>query len=200
MRWLVTRQEDHVVLDVEIQHRIEDLPNGWDDTDKMGVACAVIYDFREDRFRVYGPNDVDALKSRLRKADRISGFNIWRFDYPVIFGLSSRERVEELRPKTNDILLRCWRSLDLSLDKFSSAHKGWSLDNICQSTFGKGKIASGEQAPRWFKEGEHARVINYCIDDVALERDLTIFVDTYGFVLNKTYLQNPLRIVPEWQP
>jgi len=197
---VTSTREDHVVIDVEIQKRIEDLPNGLDDTDKMGVACAVIYEHLTDRFRIYGPNDLDVLKSRLRKADRISGFNIWRFDFPVIFGLPARERVAELQPKTNDLLLRIWRSLRLDTERFSSAHKGWSLDNVCKATLGLGKIASGEQAPRWFQEGEHARVINYCVDDVTLERDLAAFIDRYGFVCNSTYLQNPLRLVPEWRP
>jgi DEAD/DEAH box helicase domain-containing protein len=192
--------EDHIVIDVEIQRRIEDLPNGWDDTDKMGVACAVVYEYLTDRFRIYGPNDVDALKSRLRKADRISGYNIWRFDFPVIFGVPKRELVEEMRPKTNDLLLRIYRSMRLDTERFTSAHKGWSLDNVCKATLGLGKIASGEQAPKWFQEGEHARVINYCVDDVTLERDLTTFIDKYGFVCNSIYLQNPLRIAPEWRP
>jgi len=26
--------------------------------------------------------------------------------------------------------------------------------------------------------------VNYCVDDVTLERDLTSFVDKYGFVVN----------------
>lgn len=37
---------------------------------------------------------------------------------------------------------------------------------------------------KWYQEGDWAKVANYCADDVALERDLTDFVDKYGFVWN----------------
>jgi DEAD/DEAH box helicase domain-containing protein len=190
--------EDHVVLDVEIQKTIEELPRGWDDSDKMGVAVAVLYEFKTDRFRIYGPNDVERLKDRLLEADRISGYNIWRFDYNVIWGLPRGQTVDILRPKTNDILLRIWRSLGLSLKDFSSAHKGWKLDQVMNATFGIGKIGNGADAPKWYQAGEIHRVINYCVDDVALERDLAVFVDRFGFVLGEggrtVYLEK------EWQP
>lgn len=176
--------KDHVVVDVEIQKTIEDTPGGWDATDKLGVACAVVYEYRTDRFRVYGPDDVPELIERLLKADRVSGYNIWRFDYPVIWGLPGRSRVEAMRSKTNDILLRIWRSLGLSDETFSDEHKGWGLDVVAKGTLGAGKIGFGGDAPKWFQAGQWARVANYCADDVALERDLTTFIDRYGFVVN----------------
>ncbi len=95
--------QDHIVVDVEIKKTIEETPGGWDSTDKLGVAVAVVYEFQTDRFRIFGDTaaELESLRARLLKADRISGFNIWKFDFPVIFGLPGRERVEELRPKTN---------------------------------------------------------------------------------------------------
>ena len=180
------RMIDHVVVDVEIQKTIEETPGGWDATDKLGVACAVVYEYIGQRFRIYGPNDVDALRARLHRAERISGYNIYRFDYPVIFGLPARGRVLELKDKTNDVLQRIWRALGLDDDAidFTELHKGWSLDTVMKGTFGVGKIGYGGDAPKWFQNGEWARVANYCADDVALERDLADFVDKYGYVIN----------------
>ena len=192
------KKEDHIVLGVEIQKTIEELPRGWDDTDKMGVAVAVVYEHLTDRFRIYGPDDVEKLKERMLRADRISGYNIWRFDYNVIWGLERGKLVEELRPKTNDILLRIWRSLGLPLNTFTAAHKGWKLDQVMKGTFGFGKIGNGADAPVWWKNGQVHRVINYCIDDVALERDLAAFVDKFGYVINET--GEIVNIVPEWTP
>lgn len=190
-------KEDHIVVDVEIQKTIEETSGGWNATDKLGVSVGVVYEFLSDRFRIFGPGDVPALRERLLKADRISGFNIWRFDFPVIFGLPGRERVEALRPKTNDILLRIWRSLGLSTEEFSSLHKGWNLSAVMQGTFGVGKIGYGGDAPKWFQAGLWAKLTNYCVDDVALERDLAVFVERYGYVIGPT---GWLQIVSDWTP
>jgi len=175
---------DHVVVDVEIQKTIEETPGGWDATDKLGVACACVWEYKGERMRVYGPDDVPSLQERLLKADRISGFNIYRFDFPVIWAIPGRSRVLELKPKTNDILQRIWRSLNLNDEEFSKLHAGWSLNVVAEGTFGVGKIGYGGDAPKWYQAGQWAKLVNYCADDVALERDLTDFVDRYGFVVS----------------
>ena len=38
----------HLVLDIEVSTVISTLENGWDDTDKMHMACAVVYDVTND--------------------------------------------------------------------------------------------------------------------------------------------------------
>lgn len=178
---------DHVVVDVEIKRTIEETPGGWDATDKLGVACAVVYEFKSDRFLVYGDTEEEllALRARLNAADKISGFNIWKFDFPVIFGLPGRERVESLRSKTNDILRRTWRDKGLDPDSFSKSHGGYKLDDIAMRLFGRGKVANGAEAPQMYQRGEWGKLVNYCIDDVKLERDLTMFVSRYGFLIGK---------------
>jgi DEAD/DEAH box helicase domain-containing protein len=184
---------DWIVVDVEIQKTIEETPGGWDATDKLGVACACVWEFASERMRIYGPDDVKALQERLHEADRISGYNIWKFDFPVIFGLPGRERVESLRSTCDDLLRRIWKAKNLDPDTFTADHKGWGLDAVCGSTLGRGKIGYGGDAPKWFQAGQWARVANYCADDVALERDLTLFIDKYGFIANSGVV---LQIAP----
>jgi DEAD/DEAH box helicase domain-containing protein len=188
--------QDHVVVDVEIQRTIEETPGGWDATDKLGVSVAVVYEALGDRFRIFGPNDVPALRERLLRADRISGYNIARFDFPVIWGLPRGAMLpRELHAKTDDLLLRIWEALGLPLTHFSKAHSGWKLDQVCLATLGIGKIGNGADAPKWYQAGELHRVINYCVDDVALERDLARFVDRFGFVVGADGRQVRL---PQW--
>lgn len=178
---------DHVVVDVEIKKTIEETPGGWESTDKLGVSTAVVYEFKSDRFLVYGDTEEELkeLQERLKSADKISGFNIWKFDFPVIFGLPGRERVETLRTKTNDILRRIWRDKGLDPDSFSKSHGGYKLDDIALRLFGRGKVANGAQAPMMYQHGQWGRLVNYCIDDVKLERDLTIFVEEHGFIIGR---------------
>ena len=193
---------DWVVFDVEIQKTIESLPRGWDQTEDMGVAVACLWEMRSERMRIYGPNELEELRSRLLRADRISGFNIWKFDYPVVWGYSKKEwstvpgpatLFEEtsadnlkrlLAPKTDDALRRIWQSLGLNPDVFSDAHKGWGLDAVAKWTLNAGKIGNGADAPKWYQAGEIQRVASYCADDVALERDLALFIEKYGYVVN----------------
>lgn len=182
---------DHVVVDVEIQKTIEEVPGGWNATDKLGVAVACLWEHTTRRMRIYSKDDVERLRDRLLKADLITGYNILNFDYPVIWGIEKHEWLhhkrtgirEKLLPKTNDLLRRIWLSRGLNPDSFSRDHGGWSLDLVAGETLGAKKIGHGADAPKWYQQGHVLRVANYCADDVALERDLAEFVDKYKYVL-----------------
>lgn len=207
---------DHVVVDVEIQKTVEEVLGGWDATDKLGVAVACLWEYASRRIRVYGPDDVAALRERLLRADRISGFNIFNFDFPVIWGIPKLAWIaanprgdtryspamvehvkQELLGKTDDMLRRVWRALGLDPDRFDKrTHGGWGLDVVASHTLGVGKIGNGADAPKWYQAGEVQRVANYCADDVALERDLTDFVDRYGYVLGPSGRR---LAIPEWK-
>lgn len=168
---------DEIVLDVETQRSPYELAGGFEATDKLGMACCVVYEYLGDRYRVYGPDDLPELCHRIREAERITGFNLLRFDLPVIFGCTPSDFFRDTLPvimPANDVLARIMQQ--------TGTRKGWSLDNTCRGTLGRGKIAQGSQAPDWFKAGNWSSLITYCMDDVALTRDLAAFVDRYGYV------------------
>jgi DEAD/DEAH box helicase domain-containing protein len=198
---------DHVVVDVEIQKTVEETSGGWEATDQLGVSVACLWEYRTQRMRVYGPEDVPALCERLLQADRISGYNIHRFDFPVIWGVSRADWDRQygsscqalkavLFAKTDDLLARIWRGLGLDANMFSDAHKGWGLDAVAGATLNARKIGYGGDAPKWYQAGQIQRVVNYCADDVALERDLADFVDRYGFVVGSG--ERVVRL-PPWE-
>jgi hypothetical protein len=200
---------DHVVVDVEIQKTIEETPGGWDATDKLGVAVACVWEYTRQRMRVYGPEDVGALRERLLKADRISGFNIFNFDFPVIWEVDKQTWIKEasftlkqqLRPKTDDMLRRIWQALGLNPDRFDkTTHGGWGLDAVAGPTLSSRKIGYGGDAPKWYQQELIQKVANYCADDVAIERDLTDFVDKFGYVLNDLSGGKKRLEVPPWSP
>lgn len=209
---------DHVVVDVEIQKTIEETPGGWDATDKLGVAVACVWEYQTARMRVYGPREVEELRGRLFLANRISGFNIFNFDFPVIWGidkkawlgncahLTSDQAIEIhdgvkllLRPKCDDLLRRIWQALGLNPDRFSpQTHGGYTLNEVAGATLGTGKIGNGADAPRWYQGGAIQKVVNYCADDVAIERDLVDFVDRYGYVLVNRRDELQKINIPRW--
>jgi hypothetical protein len=182
-------KNDHIIIDAEIQIIPGENGISWEDTDKLGISVAVIWEEFSDRFRIYGWRDTHIIQKRLLESDKISGFNIWNFDFPLIFGLakdqwkSDADLREQLLPKTNDILRRIWIAKGLDPENFSPAHRGWGLDTIARNTLGVGKIGHGKLAPLWHQKGEWIRLINYCCDDVALIRDLNRFICQNGFVI-----------------
>ena len=69
------------------------------------------------------------------------------------------------------------------------------MDAIASATLGASKIGYGGDAPKWYQAGLIQKVVNYCADDVALERDLTDFVERYGYVL-----ANGVKLeIPAWK-
>lgn len=192
---------DHVVVDVEIQKCIDQVEGGWNATDKLGISVACVWEYSTERMKIYGPDDVEALRNRLLKADKISGYNIVNFDYPVIWSKNKRQWLDHcLQPnewlnsllnKTNDLLRRIWTALGNTNLEGPCGLKGTSLQEIASATLGKGKIGNGADAPKWYQAGQLYKVIDYCCDDVMLECDLTDFIDQYGYVI---HLGNRLEI------
>lgn len=170
---------DTIVLDIEIQND-PTLPEfGWDATDRLGVSCCCLFEYRTNQFRVYGPDQLDALKIRLDAADNIIGFNVLDFDLPVIMGLSKSTWAECERSTwvvyTTDILQDIWSALG------GRFYKGWNLDTVAGCTLGRRKTGNGAEAPNLYQAGRWPELIDYCLTDVALTRDLYDFIEAHGF-------------------
>jgi hypothetical protein len=174
---------DEIVLDCEIQDPITKNED-WDRTDLMKISCCVVYSYVADSYQVYGPNDIDHLRQMLVMSDRIIGYNINKFDIPIIFGVP-RDRGYTFKLKTYDILAEIWKAQGLDPTEFSDAHKGWSLDTVCGATILQRKSGHGANAPFLYKQGDIWRVISYCINDVKLTRDLYNHIKTQKYVMNR---------------
>lgn len=188
---------EHVVVDCEIIRTIDQV-GGWDHTDKMGVSVAAVWSYRDRRMKVYGEADLPALRERLLAADRITAYNGFGFDMPLIWGLSKPDWLKsdqpssewfglktQIRARTDDLLRRIWKAAGIDPDNFrGKTHGNFKLDTVAAATMGVGKIGNGADAPVWWQAGLGHKVIDYCLDDVALERDLCDFIDRYGYVSN----------------
>lgn len=174
---------DHIVFDTESKFLADEV-GGWDNVHKMGLSCAVVYEYRSDRVRIYGPDDIEALRNRLLHADRITSFNGDKFDYSLVFELPNRQMPKELVPKSDDLMRRVCVARNVNP---AQAHRGWGLDSVARGTINRGKIDSGTHAPALFKEGKWGQLVNYCADDTMLTRDLGAFIDKYGYAMNEKF-------------
>jgi DEAD/DEAH box helicase domain-containing protein len=192
---------DHIVLDVESKTPIKELPNGWNSTHLMGVGCAVIYSFKEDKYSIYGDTKGELLdlQNRLLKADRVTTWNGWRCDFPMIWGLQTPHTVLQMINTSDDMLRRAWIKLQLNPDIYDpNTHGGLSLDDVSKNTIGsEGKTGSGESAPLWLRAGQWGRTVDYCLNDVKLTRDLCLHVDKTGFLIGKNGLY--VNIGKDWK-
>ncbi len=173
------------VLDIETRRSAKEV-GGWHRADRMGISCAVLYDSQTDTFSDYLQKDVPALTQALRQMDMVIGFNIRRFDYHVLSGLSDFNYASL---PTLDILEEIQKKLGYRL----------SLDHLAKNTLGIGKSADGLQALEWWKQGKIDEIIKYCRMDVAVTRDLFLYGKEKGYLLFKNKAGSIVRVPALWR-
>jgi DEAD/DEAH box helicase domain-containing protein len=173
-----------VYLDIETQRSAEEV-GGWKNKHLMGLAIAAIYDSLDDQFYLYTEAQVPQLIEKLKKADRVVGFNIKNFDYEV---LQAYTPFDFNQLPTLDILDEIYKKLKFRL----------SLGDLCEKTLNRGKLGDGLQSVQWFKEGRLDKVIEYCRWDVELTRDLFRFGVEKGYLLYQDKEARLIRLPVEW--
>mgnify|MGYP000971043638 FL=1 len=76
-----------VYFDLETQKSAEEV-GGWNKIRDMRMSVGVTFSTARGTYQIYPESRVDALIEELRRADRVVGFNILRFDYEVLAGHS----------------------------------------------------------------------------------------------------------------
>lgn len=151
-----------VILDLETKKAF--VETGSQNPAKLGVSfvgiCKRGFDQnREDEFEGVFEEELSKLWPIMEKADRIIGFNIIGFDFPVlsayfhgdIFSLPSLDILEEV--------------------KKNAGHRV-SLNAIAKETLGVQKSGSGLDALRFYEQKEYEKLRDYCLMDVRITRDV----------------------------
>ncbi len=147
-----------LVMDLETQKSFKEVGKSkLDSLSKLKISVAGVYDYLTDQYRAYEEKELMELDKRIQTADMLIGFNIRRFDMPV------------LQPyifKSVDLL----PVLDL-LDDIEKArgHRA-SLDSVARATLKEGKSGDGAEALVLYKEGRLTELKKYCLDDVRLTK------------------------------
>jgi len=172
------------VLDVETRHAADEV-GGWKHIAKMGVSVAVLYDSLDDQFHSFTQDDLPELFERLQTLDLVIGYNLKRFDYTVLQPFAPYP-LQSL--PTLDMLEAVQQRLGYRL----------KLDTLAQATLGAPKSADGLQALAWWKEGRLDLIEEYCIQDVAITRDLYRYGCEHGYLLFTNKARQVVRVPISW--
>jgi DEAD/DEAH box helicase domain-containing protein len=167
----MTEKKNILVLDVETQKSFKEIGKSKAmSLSKLKVSVVCTYDYLTDAYASYEEKDMVKFEQRLQTAGLIIGFNIRRFDMPVL---------QPYLFKTVDQ----FPVLDL-LDAIEAArgHRA-SLDSVARATVKEGKSGDGAEALVLFREGRMEELKKYCLDDVRLTKN----VYEYGYLEGKIY-------------
>lgn len=157
-----------LVLDLETQRSFKEV--GKQNLHRLRISIVGTYDYLTQSYESYEEKDLLRLEKRIRETELIVGFNIRRFDLPVLAPylfmpveglpvLDLLETVEKVR-----------------------GHRA-SLDSIAQPTLKLRKSGTGMDALSLFQEGKMEELRRYCLDDVRLTKE----VYDYGRANGKIY-------------
>lgn len=180
---LFLKHKHFIVLDIETQKLVQEV-GGWEHVDKLGVSVACVYDSKKDEFSSFLEKDlkklIDLCEERL-----VVGYNIRGFDLPVLvpYGLEIKK-------------IDCF---DLMFDLENLTRQRYlKLEAVARGTLGVGKSADGIQAVEWWKAGLVQKIIEYCIQDVKITRDVFQFGRQNGFVKIQRSEEKITQVPVQW--
>lgn len=157
-----------VILDIETSNTFDEV--GGYHPDKLNISVVCAYFYETDTWESFLEDDVPALCKRLESCDRIIGYNTIGFDLPV---MNRYYAGDLLQLPQCDMLAEIHKNLGFRI----------KLDDVAAATIGIKKSAHGLLAVQWWKEGKVQDVIDYCMQDVKVTKDVFEFGHGKGFVL-----------------
>ncbi len=171
-------------FDLETQKGAQEV-GGWGNSHLMKLAVGVVWDSREEKYFSFLEKDAEGLVARLAMADLVVGFNVIGFDYAVLQPYASID-LQEL--KTFDMLQDVHKQLGFRL----------SLNHLAEQSLNAQKTADGLLSLQWYKEGKMDQIVEYCIKDVEITRDLFLYGQKMGYVNYLSRDKRPLTLPVDW--
>lgn len=161
-----------LILDVETKKTFEEVGGYF--PDRLGISfvgvCARKNVGEKGEMMSFFEQDLPKLFPLLEQADVVIGFNIDGFDMPTFTNYYSSDIS---RIPTLDVLTRI---------KDSAGHR-IKLDSVAQETLGTGKSGDGLDAIKYYKNQQWQELEKYCLQDVAVTRDV------YDYGLSKGHVK-----------
>lgn len=152
------------IIDVETQHTLQEV--GFNHK-KLKISVVGAYDYQSNQYQAYFEKDLSKLFIKLEHASCIIGFNINKFDLPVLspYYLGNISQFH-----TFDILDEIEKKLGFRV----------ALDDIARATLDIRKSGHGLLAIEYFKKGELEKLKKYCLDDVKITKEIYDYGKKYG--------------------
>ncbi len=147
-----------IVLDLETQKDLSEV-GGHQNLHLLKVSVVGVYDYSDRKYQAFEEKEIPQLEKILREASLVIGFNIKRFDFPVLQPYLSLDLGK----------IPC---LDIMEEFVRIKGHRISLQSLAQATLGEGKSGSGLEALRLYRIGDMQRLKDYCLDDVRLTKEL----------------------------
>lgn len=180
---LFLKHRHFLVIDVETQRLVQEV-GGWDHVEKLGISVACAYDSKTDQFLSYEEKDlkklIDLCEERL-----VVGYNIRGFDLPVMVPYG-------LNPQILDVFDIMYDLETLTRQRFLK------LESVARGTLNAGKSADGLMAVEWWKSGQVQKIIEYCLQDVKVTRDVFQFGRQNGFIRIQRSEEKIVEVPVQW--
>ncbi len=146
-----------LVLDLETKRTFEEV--GGRNFGELGVSVCCIYSYSDNQYRHFLENELSRMENYLLDTKLIVGFNVKRFDLPVLqpYFTVNIERLPVF---------------DLLDDLTQRLGHRVSLDSVAQATLNVGKTAHGLDAIRFYREGNWDKLKSYCENDVKITKEV----------------------------
>lgn len=166
--------------------------NGWDDYRGMGIATMSLYNYSTKKIETFIDQNFEdilllkSIQSRFDDAITIAGFNIKHYDNNML----RAHDIEIDDYKCYDIFEQLLFAVGIDPTTATPQQlRGYGLKAVLKANFGDDvkKIMKGEDAPYMWQDKKYNKVIEYCEQDVTVEKLLldTIFM-TGGLINPKT--------------
>lgn len=159
-----------VIIDVETQFSFREVNN---DLTKLKISLVGTYNFASRNYKAYREQNLPDLFQLMERASTIIGFNINKFDLPVIapYYLGKIDQFA-----TVDLLDLVHLSLGYRV----------ALNDLAIATLDTKKSGHGLKAIELFNERKWQELESYCLDDVRITKELYDYAQKYGVLKLKT--------------
>lgn len=171
-------------FDLETQKSADEV-GGWSNSHRMKLSVGVVWDSLENKYLTYLEKDAEKLAEKLQSADLVVGFNVIGFDYAVLQPYAKCD-LQEI--PTFDMLMDIHQKLGHRI----------ALNNLAQETLKAGKSADGLLALQWYKEGKIDKIIEYCIKDVEITRDVFLYGQKNKCLFLKSKYKGRQKLAVDW--